>query len=635
MAGKIPQSFIDDLLDRTDIVDVVSSRVKLKKTGRNYQGLCPFHDEKTPSFSVNPDKQFYYCFGCGAAGNAVGFLMDYERHDFVQTIEQLAHSHGLEVPREQSQANIQQQQQKRSIYDLLEQSSEFYQQQLHSHANCQQAQQYIQSRGLNSDICQQYGIGFAPPGWDNLKNALAKDTNDLKHLIDAGMLIEKEENNRCYDRFRERLMFPIRDNRGRTIAFGGRVLNDDKPKYLNSPETPVFHKQQELYGLYEARQANRHLSRLLMVEGYMDVVSLAQFGINWAVATLGTSAGTAHMEKVFRHCDEVIFCFDGDKAGRKAAERALEAVTPLMQKERKAKFLLLPEGEDPDTIVRSKGTEHFLWLIDTAPSLSEFLFELAGSGLNLQQADDKALLVERIQTRITPLPDGIFKTLILNKLSEITGIKLDEIQSLAQALSVQHEQQNQQASYGSEFDGHYVQEHHPDEHSNYSHNEPHPKQREKLSSAQQHVKRTPQIAAATMLLLEPSILKKHQQNPLVQKALSLEESKLALLHTMINTLINEPELDTNKILGRVSAWEHEYEDISRLLGLDHHIENVEQQEIEFLEALQQIIKKQQKLDNQNHIANLNKEASISDLSDEQKAQFLAIFQRDTQKNDTH
>ncbi|MEE4659893.1 MAG: DNA primase, partial [Halieaceae bacterium] len=315
MAGLIPQAFIDDLLDRADIVDVVDRRVKLKKSGKNYMACCPFHQEKSPSFSVNPEKQFYYCFGCGAGGNALGFLMDYENLEFPAAVEALADSLGMKVPREETQASRQQEQGQRELYPLLEQAARYYQRQLREHPGKAAAVDYLKSRGLTGEIARQFDLGFAPPGWDNLLKALGTTPQRIEQLKLAGMLVENESG-RQYDRFRERVVFPIRDARGRIIGFGGRVLGDDKPKYLNSPETPVFHKGRELYGLYQARQANRQLERVVIVEGYMDVIALAQHGISNATATLGTATGQAHLEKIYRLCPEVVFCFDGDSAGR-------------------------------------------------------------------------------------------------------------------------------------------------------------------------------------------------------------------------------------------------------------------------------------------------------------------------------
>src|SRR5690606_28626611 len=379
----IPQRFIDDLLDKVDIVDVVGSRISLRKSGKNYSARCPFHDEKTPSFTVSPDKQFYYCFGCGAGGNAIGFVMDYDRTDFPQAVEQLARHAGLEVPRESRERDPADSRRKQ-LYSLLAEAEKYYRAQLRQHPDAKLATDYLKKRGLTGAIAGQFAIGFAPPGWDNLIGHLGHDDQRVRLLREAGLVIQKEDSpGRVYDRFRQRIMFPIRDTRGRTIGFGGRVLGNDKPKYLNSPETPVFHKGSELYGLYEAHTTLREIPNLLVVEGYMDVVALAQHGIHNAVATLGTAATAEHLAKLFRYTAEVIFCFDGDNAGRQAARRALETCLPAMTDGRSARFLFLPEGEDPDTLVRKLGAEGFTRLLADAQPLSEFLFHTLGESLNL------------------------------------------------------------------------------------------------------------------------------------------------------------------------------------------------------------------------------------------------------------
>src|SRR5690554_4623656 len=431
MAGLIPQNFIDELLDRIDIVEVVDHRVKLKRTGKNYSACCPFHDEKTPSFTVSPDKQFYYCFGCGASGNSVGFLMDYERLSFPEAVEQLANLAGLEIPREtQSSTERAQAQAKKSLYNLLEQTDHYFQEQLRTSPARRHAVDYLKRRGLDGRIARDYGIGFAPPGWDNLLKALGQTPDSQQRLIEGGMLIHHPEENKLYDRFRHRIMFPIRDTRGRVIGFGGRVLGDDKPKYLNSPETPVFHKSQELYGLYEARLAYRDLPRLLVVEGYMDVVSLAQFGIRYGVATLGTACGEDHLERAFRYTNEVVFCFDGDKAGRNAAQRALESSLTSMKDGRQVKFLFLPEGEDPDTLVRQVGPEKFERMIDLAVPLEDFLFDAVAEGINTRTMEGRANFSRRAAPLLDKLPKGVFRELMFENLATRTGLSRNVLQDL-------------------------------------------------------------------------------------------------------------------------------------------------------------------------------------------------------------
>ncbi|GAB2510616.1 DNA primase [Microbulbifer agarilyticus] len=451
MAGKIPQYFIDDLLARADIVPVVDSRVKLRKTGKNYSACCPFHDEKTPSFTVSPDKQFYYCFGCGASGNAVGFLMEYDRLPFPEAVEKLAASLSLEVPREKLDAGqLKRQQESQSLYQLTEKAAEYYREKLRDHKVSTPAITYLKNRGLSGAICKEFGIGLAPPGWDNLLNQLGTSSEKAGQLELAGLAIRRQDSDghsngkesgkaepakrHHYDRFRNRIMFPIRDQRGRTIAFGGRVLGDDKPKYLNSPETPIFHKGRELYGLWEARQANRELKRLIVVEGYMDVVALAQFDIRCAVATLGTACGEDHIQLAFRHTQEIVFCFDGDKAGRTAARRALEAGLPHMQDGRSLRFLLLPEGEDPDTLVRQIGGERFDQLIDEqGRPLEDFLFDLLGEGINIQTMDGRARLSKAAAPLLDLLPAGVYRQLMFQQLARRTGLEQDMLEEIIAA----------------------------------------------------------------------------------------------------------------------------------------------------------------------------------------------------------
>ena len=432
MAGRIPQAFLDDLLDRVDIVDVIDRRVKLKKSGKNYSARCPFHEERSPSFSVNPDKQFYYCFGCGAGGNALTFLMEYENLEFPQAVENLAGNAGMTIPREPSRGGpdaAQQEVSNKPLYALMEQASTFYQQQLRNHPQAHRAIDYLKARGLSGEIAKQFDLGFAPPGWDSLHSGLGGGDELRELLIKTGMLV-KNESGRVYDRFRDRVVFPIRDRRGRVIAFGGRVLGDDKPKYLNSPETEIFHKGRELYGLYQARQNTRKLDRILVVEGYMDVIALAQHGISYATATLGTATSNAHLERVYRLCSEVIFCFDGDEAGRKAAARALEAALPCMEDGRQAKFLFLPEGQDPDDAVRGGGQGHFEALLSKAVPLETFLFDVVAQGLDLASLDGRARMSKLALPYIRQLPEGVYRQLMFQALAQRTGLELSSLMLL-------------------------------------------------------------------------------------------------------------------------------------------------------------------------------------------------------------
>ncbi|WP_459207505.1 DNA primase [Pseudomonas sp. MLB6B] len=434
MAGLIPQSFIDDLLNRTDIVDVVSSRVQLKKTGKNLSACCPFHKEKSPSFTVSPDKQFYYCFGCGAGGNALGFIMDHDNLDFPQAVEELARAAGMEIPREEGRRNQKPRQPTDSpLYPLLEAAAEFFRQALRNHPTRKSAVEYLKGRGLSGEIARDFGLGFAPPGWDNLLKHLGADTLQQKVMIDAGLLIENAESGKRYDRFRDRVIFPIRDSRGRVIAFGGRVLGDDKPKYLNSPETPVFHKGQELYGLYEARKHNRNLDEIIVVEGYMDVIALAQQGLRNAVATLGTATSEEHLKRLYRVVPSVLFCFDGDQAGRKAAWRALESALPSLQDGRRARFLFLPEGEDPDTLVRAEGTDAFHARINQhAQPLADYFFEQLSNEADPRSLEGKAHLATLAAPLIEQVPGANLRQLMRNRLREITGLDPQQVEQLAQ-----------------------------------------------------------------------------------------------------------------------------------------------------------------------------------------------------------
>jgi len=578
MAGRIPQSFIDDLLDRLDIVEVIDRRVSLKKNGRNFTACCPFHEEKTPSFSVNQEKQFYYCFGCGAGGNALGFIMDYERIDFPSAVELLADSAGLEVPREASVFQ-EEPQQKKNIYTMLEKCADFYRQQLKHNPQKQRAIDYLKNRGLSGEIARDFDIGYAPPGWDNLLKHLGLNQEDKQLLIDGGMLIEKEEDNKLYDRFRDRIIFPIRDNRGRIIAFGGRVLGDDKPKYLNSPETPVFHKSKELYGLYQSRKANRKLERLLIVEGYMDVVALAQHGVTWAAATLGTATSTEHLKRVFRQCSEVVFCFDGDEAGRKAAKRALESALPAMEDGRQARFLFLPQGEDPDSMVRSIGASDFIRLVDKAEPLEEFLFNSQAEGLALESLDGKARLSKLAAPLIDQLPEGVFKELMMSSLAERTGLSQEKLTKI-----LQRHQANKQSGATEKSAG-----------IASGQISPQPKQRAPLIASQQDSTRDPILYAIALLLHEP----KAASHVAIPSALSQSDDHNApLLAAILELLHKRPDSTSSMLIGHWygEAWG---ETLQQLLQLEQFIPDSDI-ELELKETLQHLERKhqQQQLDHQ-------------------------------------
>ncbi len=417
--ARIPDAFIDDLLARTDIVEVVGSRVPLKRQGKEYSARCPFHDERSASFTVSPTKQFYHCFGCGAHGTAISFLMNYDRLEFLDAVDELAKRVGMEVPRTENPRSAQQQDDSRDLYAAVEAASRFFVKQLQT---SDKARAYLDQRGVDADNRARFAIGYAPDGYSALKDALGKDERRMKLLERAG-LFSKNDRGHVYDKFRDRVMFPIFDRRGRVIAFGGRVLDkDDGPKYLNSPETALFHKGRELYGLWQVRQANQKIERLIVVEGYMDVVSLFQFGVTQAVATLGTATTPDHAELLFRNAPDVYFCFDGDNAGRKAGWRALESVLPRMKDGRQAFFLFLPDGEDPDTIVRKEGAEAFDARLRQATPLSQFFFDELTREINLATLDGKARLAERAKPMLAQIPDGAFGDLMKQELARLTGV---------------------------------------------------------------------------------------------------------------------------------------------------------------------------------------------------------------------
>ena len=441
--ARLPQAFIDQVLDRTDIVDVVDRRVKLKKAGKNYSACCPFHQEKTPSFSVNPEKQFYYCFGCGAGGNALGFVMDYERIEFREAIELLAHAAGIEMPAEEIDAP--QLDPQKPLYEAMERATKLYEGFLRQHKDRGRVVDYLKRRGLSGEVARDFRLGFAPEGWDNFMQTLSGEES-IGHAVTAGLLIENDKG-RKYDRFRDRVIFPIVNQRGKVIAMGGRVLGDGKPKYLNSPETPLFSKSHELYGLHHIRKFAKNLSRIVVVEGYMDVIALAQFGIHYAVATLGTSVGKPHLELLFRRVEQVVFCFDGDEAGRKAAFRGMEAALPMMEDGRQVKFLFLPEGEDPDTVVRSKGAQHLEHMFDTAAPLEQFVFEQMSADIDLTTMDGKARLSKLVAPYINQIPDGVYKTLLFKSLAERTDMDVESLRRLREVQEVSSSSMTDPHSY--------------------------------------------------------------------------------------------------------------------------------------------------------------------------------------------
>lgn len=423
MAGLIPQDFIDDLIARADIVEVVGQRVPLKKAGREFKACCPFHGEKTPSFTVSPGKGFYHCFGCGAHGTAIGFLMEFDHMSFVEAIESLASSMGVEVPRNESDQPARRYDE---LFSLMDSVARHWQSCL---KDAPAAVEYVKNRGIDGPTAKRFGIGYAPDGWSNVLDKFGKSDEAIEKLLATGLIIRKD-NGKHYDRFRDRIMFPIRDARGRTIGFGGRVMGDDEPKYLNSPETVLFHKGRELYGLYEARQALRNIERLVVVEGYMDAVALARHGIDFSVATLGTATTSEHLNRLFRLTENVYFAFDGDRAGKQAAWRALENALPQVREGRQIRFVFLPDGHDPDSYVNEHGADTFMKIMDEGLALSEFLIEELTSQVDMKTVDGRARLAELAAPLINTIPAGIYRELLIESLAEAVGLTAAKLEGL-------------------------------------------------------------------------------------------------------------------------------------------------------------------------------------------------------------
>lgn len=529
MANLIPNEFIAQLLDRVDIVDVINKRVPLKKTGRNYMACCPFHNEKTPSFSVSPDKQFYHCFGCGASGDAINFVREFERMEFSEAVNSLAQEAGLEVPQAQETNQSRAFESHKPLYDLLTAASEYYQLMLREHPQNQQAISYFQKRGISGHAAKHFDLGFAPPGWQNLLEALQADKSKhidtlTSRLIKTGMLVEND-NKRQYDRFRHRIMFPIRNVKGQVIAFGGRVLNDEKPKYLNSPETPVFQKGNELYGLYEARKVRQTLTRLILVEGYMDVIGLAQHGIHYAVATLGTATSDVHLKRIFKMVPEVIFCFDGDAAGRKAAERAMETCLPLLEDGLQARFLFLPDGEDPDSLVSKEGKEAFENRLNQCPHLPEFLIAHTKEQVDFDTIDGKARFDQLIAPLVNKLPAGMLRELVEDEIGKQLGRKSVALEKLKQ-------QPNQPAPATT-----------------------------RVASSPQPKQVRPQEEAGLSLAVEKALLALLESPPLAQDVGELpeivpENKYEQLLLDMLTKLKQQPQKNTVSVLIQYGGTEH-------------------------------------------------------------------------------
>lgn len=441
MSVHFPRDFIDHLLSKADIVDLIDKRITLKKSGNNYSACCPFHTEKNPSFIVSQHKQFYYCFGCKAHGNAISFLMAYDRLEFIEAVEALANFLGLPIPEPSSSETHKTQ---HSSYRLLEEVAHYYRAQLSASSA---AQAYLHKRGLTADIIDRFNIGFAPAGWNQLLQRFGRSVHVQKLLLETGMLVQKSSG-QLFDRFRERIIIPIRNPKGQVIAFGGRSLGERLPKYLNSPETPLFHKGNELFGWYELKQQRSDLTRIIVVEGYLDVIALHQFGMTQAVATLGTATTVQHLQRLCRLTSEIVFCFDGDKAGQSAAWRALETMLPQVYDGLQVRFMFLPENQDPDSCVRQQGIATFQSLLEQALPLPDFFFNHLMNQINVQNLDGKAKLAKLGRDYISQIRNGIFQELMLAKLADLVGTSLNKLNAL------QFEQSSRRVSFQGRQDIH-------------------------------------------------------------------------------------------------------------------------------------------------------------------------------------
>ena len=579
-SGRIPREFIDDLLTRADIVDVINARVPLKKKGREFTACCPFHNEKTPSFTVSPNKQFYHCFGCGVHGSAISFLMEYEHLDFVEAIESLADSMGVAVPREKGGKGAPseaQRQRSKDLYTLLDDANQYYQLQLKGSPS---AIEYLKGRELSGEISKRFNIGYSLSGWDHLLNHF-KGSYKEQQLVDSGLVIKKDDG-KIYDRYRDRIMFPIRNRKGQVIGFGGRVLGDDLPKYINSPETSVFHKGRELYGLYEARINTQKLDRIIVVEGYMDVIALAQFGVSYAVATLGTATTEEHIKQLFRAVPEIIFCFDGDRAGKEAAWRALENAMPVMQDGKEIKFLFLPDGEDPDTQIRKIGKDAFEENYQQADSLTTYFVDNLHSQFNITSDEGKTRFLKEAAKLLTKMPDTLIKDQLVQRLSDMTNVDKKVLfqREITSNNSLKDNSTNELNSNRSRL--------------NY-----------------RSVSLTPIRYAISLLLSEPSLVK------LIENIEEIALSKLPgsdLLTTLIEAIQESPEIKPIVLLDRWKDTEFEAP-LIQLMKWQPESDDIAILSDEFKDCLNKIYDRAEKikLENLIHKAQVHGMDSLTDM----------------------
>ncbi len=579
MGGLIPQHFVDDLISRADIVEVLGRRIQLKKAGREFKACCPFHDEKTPSFTVSPSKGFYHCFGCGAHGTALGFLMDHDHMSFVEAVESLAGSMGIEVPREEGQRPAHRYDE---LFSLMGEIERFYQQELRNH---DRAVAYLKKRGIDGATALRYGIGYAPAGWDNVLKKFGTSKEAEDRLLAVGQIIRKDSGSH-YDRFRDRVMFPIRDSRGRCIGFGGRVMGDEQPKYLNTSDTVLFHKRQELYGLYEARQALRTIERLVVVEGYMDVVGLARHGIEYAVATLGTATTDEHLNRLLRISDEIVFCFDGDRAGRDAAWKALETSLPHIREGRQLRFVFLPDGQDPDSFVQSEGAGAFEDALSDGIALSNFLIGELRSKVDLDSVDGRARLAELARPLIGRIPQGVYKELLTGELAESVGLSAGKLEAILSSSQPNSAKRTTQKPPGS---------------------------RRPRPNKPSVVRR-----AITLLLHHPQAA----MNMSVEDLAGVERPGIDLLRDLLETVQAEPTLTTAGLLER---WRNH--DEGRHLGKLAAVEMPDDEDFNPAAELADCLRQLAAAGARNRIDFLIEKQRLNQLTDAEKDQLRALGRR--------
>ena len=576
----IPQDFIDDLIARADIIEVLGRRIQLKKAGREFKACCPFHDEKTPSFTVSPSKGFYHCFGCGAHGTAIGFLMEFDHMSFVEAIEALASMMGVDVPRDESDRPARRYDE---LFSLMGSVENHWQACLRDNLG---AVDYLKQRGIDGATAKRFGIGYAPDSWSDVLDKFGKTTEAAERLLATGLVIRKD-NGKHYDRFRDRIMFPIRDTRGRTIGFGGRALGDGEPKYLNSPETVLFHKGRELYGLYEARQALRQIDQLVVVEGYMDVVALSRHGIDFSIATLGTATTSDHLDRIFRLTDNVVFSFDGDRAGRAAAWRALENALPQVREGRQIRFVFLPEKHDPDTYVNEFGADGFMQAIDEGIALSDFLIGELSSQVDMTTIDGKARLAELAKPLINNIPPGVYRELLIDSLADTVGLSAAKLERmLGQARDSKNRPVPKPADAGK-------------------------RRRSVSASGRPSVVRR----AITLLLNYPESVNKLD----IEMLAGVKRPGVDLLHDLIETIQKEPNITTAGLLER---WRHD--DKGRHLGKLAAIEVPAEEDFDASAELAACLDQLAAAGRRERIDFLIEKQKVSSLTDEEKAEFRAL-----------